>query len=142
MGCKQERVESNAWASGLVVVDVDVYMGNGEGGLIWRGVPSCIPSPLLVNVSLVPSVQVLSGEGESGNWCRVSTSRGRQPPSGWGDTSKLRGSNRSPNGAPATPSPAASSNNLSRTASPGGSKGSKVESKVESGGPLIHSGGS
>lgn len=139
LGCKQERVGSKGWGSGLVEVDGEV--GNGEGGLIWNDAPSCVLSALLVRVSLVPSVQVLRGEGDSGSWCWAPTSRGQRPPSGWVDTSRLRGSNSSPNGAPGcagTTSPAASSNKPSPTASPAGSAGSKLAS----GGPLIHSGGS
>lgn len=141
LGCKQDTVESNSWGSGLVEVDVEGEVGNGEGGLIWNDVPSCVLSALLVRVSFVPSVQVLSGEGESGSWCWAPTSKDWRPPSGWLDTSRVRESGNSPNGAPGcvgATSPAASSNKLSPTASPTGSAGSNVAS----GGPLVHSGGS
>lgn len=130
LGCKQP-----------VEGDSGVEAGNGGGGPIWNDVPSSVLSALLVRVSLVPRVQVLSGEGESDTWRWAPTSRGRGPPSGRADTSRLSGSDSSANGAPGcvgTTSPGASSNKPNPTASAAGSTGSKVGS----GGPPTHSGGS
>lgn len=141
LGCKQESVESKGWDSSLAEGDIEVEAGNGEGGLIWKDVLNGVPSALLVSVSLVPHVQGLTGEGASGSWCWASTSRDWWPPSGWVDTSRLNGSDKSPNGAPGwvgVTSPTVSSNKPRPTASPAGSTGSNVVS----GGPLVHNGGS
>lgn len=99
--------------------------------------PSRVPSAVLVRPSLVPSVHVASGEGERDIWW----SSGRGPPSGGVETSRLRGSDSSPNETPGcdgTTRPVASSNRPSLSASAADSLGSKAES----GGPLTHSGGS
>lgn len=141
LGCKQESVDSKGWDNSLAEGDSEVEAGNGEGGLIWKDALSCVPLALLVRVSFVPRVQGLTGEGECGSWCWASTSRVWQPSSGWVDTSRLRGSDKSPNGDPGwvgATSPTVSSNTPSPNDSPTGSTGSNVAS----GGPLVHNGGS
>lgn len=113
----------------------------GEGGLMWKDVPRSVLSVLLVRLSLVPRVQVLTGEGEWGNWCWAPTSRECWPVSDTLDAFKLSGSESSPNGETGwggTTNPEASSNKPRPTASSAGSPGSKVAF----GGPLMHRGGS